>query len=177
MQSGLKQRLVFGVFTMILVVGCLALWLGFRAFTSVTVRQPDAYAMQSAGQLIVDHLRLHSGAWPRSWAELRDTCAETGMHIVSTNADSEIEELKKRIEIDWSADPESIRRLGLQADAVPATLVRLRSGSHASFVGAEPNQMIWDYLKKTTEPGRAANGSQPMRPETNSTSPAAGSRR
>jgi hypothetical protein len=177
MQRGLKRFVIFGALILALLAGCIVVWFGVRAYKSITVRQPNAYAMQSAGQLIVDHMRLHSGAWPRSWTDLRDTCAATGKQILSTNADSEIEELKKRVEIDWGADPKSLRRSILQGDRGPISVVRLRSGRRDCWVGAEPNQMIREYLKQAPEPNGAANGSQAIRAETIGTSSAAGSRR
>src|SRR6185437_6704318 len=106
MQARLKKPLLFGAIALALLTGCLVLWVGFSAVKSITVRQPNAYAMQSAGQLIVEHMRLHSGAWPRNWDDLRDTRQASRVQILSTNADAEIEELKRRVEIDWGADPQ-----------------------------------------------------------------------
>ena len=93
MRTRLKPFVLCGAL-LLAVVGCVtAVAIGLRAYRAVTVRQPNAYAMQSAGQLIVEHLRHHSGAWPRSWAELRDTCATAGTMILGADADAEIEEL------------------------------------------------------------------------------------
>lgn len=101
--------LLYGTF-LLAALGCVTAGVvGLRAYRAVTVRQPNAYAMQSAGQLIVEHLRLHSGARPRGWAELGDTCETTGTRILGADADAEIEELKSRVEVDWTADPEPIR--------------------------------------------------------------------
>jgi hypothetical protein len=156
---------------------CFAVWFGYAIHRVITVRKPNAYAMQSAGQLILDHMRLHSGRWPGSWAELQDTCDATGHHILATNAEGEIEELKRRVVIDWAADPASMARLARQGGPVALSVIKLRSGARDSFVGAEPNEMIWEYLRGNTERGGAANGSQPIPSETNSTSSAAGSGR
>jgi hypothetical protein len=111
--------------------------------------------------LVIEHLRLHAGVWPKSWDELRATCADTGTMMLSTNADTEIEELRKRIEIDWSVDPERIRQMRRQGEKAPVTLVRLKNSHHDWMVGAEPNQMIWDYLAGVSQPGRAPSAEQP----------------
>jgi hypothetical protein len=175
MQIALKRSLLCGAVFLSVVCASLALWFGVRAFKSVTVRQPNAYAMQAVGELIVEHMRLHSGAWPRSWKDLQNTCAVIGRGVFSTNADAEIEKLKKLIDVDWAADPEALRRVVIKGN--PISVVRLRSGRRDWFIGAGPNEIIAEYLKRTTEPGRAANGSQPSRPDVNSTPLAAGSRR
>ena len=99
-----RARRTFAIWTVVvLLAGAVAVTsvLGVRAYRVGMVRQSNAYAMQSAGQLIVEHMRLHPGAWPSNWAELRDTCAASNSGIFSTNADEEIAELKGRIEIDW----------------------------------------------------------------------------
>jgi hypothetical protein len=76
--------------------------------------------MQAVGELIVEHMRLHSGAWPRSWKDLQNTCAVIGRGVFSTNADAEIEKLKKLIDVDWAADPEALRRVVIKATPSPS---------------------------------------------------------
>lgn len=149
MRPAVRNIFLIGASILILATGGIVGWFGFGAYKSMTVRPTNAYAMQSVGQLIVEHMRLHSGAWPKSWTELRDTCATSRLNTFSTNADTEIEELKKRIEIDWSMNPERFRRVVLQSNNIPTSVVRLKDGRHDSFVGAEPNEMIYDYLTKT----------------------------
>jgi hypothetical protein len=172
----MKRFLVFSASTLALVVAGVVIWFGPGVYRSITVRQPNSYAMQSAGQLIIEHLRRHSGAWPKSWAELRETCAISGMQILAKTPDAEIAELKKRVEIDWSADPARLRDLVHQGDVARIAVVKLRSGRRDWFVGAEPNQMIGDYLKETAE-SDTAHGSPPWRSETNQTTSAPGSLR
>ena len=169
--------MLLSAFALTLVVAGLLAWIGFSTYRSVTVRKPNAYAMQSVGHLIVEHMRLHSGAWPRGWAELQDTCAKTGSRILATSAEAEIEELKGRVEVDWDVDPEGMRRSARRSDIAPISVVRLRSGRRDSFAGAEPNLLIWEYLKQTTEPVGPANRSQPVSLGTNSTPLPAGSGR
>lgn len=139
------ERLLRYAVVFLAAAGCLTAGvLGLHAYRGMTVRQRNAYAMQSAGQLIVEHLRLHSGAWPRCWAELRDTCATTSTRILGAEADAEIEELKRLVEVDWTTDTERLRR-----SPEPLVVVRLQNRRKDSFVGAEPNQMIWEYLRQT----------------------------
>jgi hypothetical protein len=153
MRSAIRNILLVGASILMLAAGGVVGWFGIGVYKAMAVRQPNAYAMQSAGQLIVEHMRLHSGAWPKSWTELRDTCATSHLNILSPNADTEIEELRKRVEIDWSVNPELIRRRVLQSNSIPISVVRLKDGRHDSFVGAEPNQMILNYLFKTNDSG------------------------
>lgn len=146
MQGRVKRRALFAASSLTVFVLGAAVVFGLHAYRSVSVRQPNAYAMQSAGQLIVEHMRLHSGAWPKSWAELRDTCATTGIRVVAADADAEIEELRRRVEIDWAVEPARFLE-----STQPIAVVRLRKGNMDWFVGVEPNQMIMNYLKRTTE--------------------------
>lgn len=167
-----KRLVIFATAAFVLTALCVVVWICFRTHQTITVRQPNAYAMQSAGQLIIEHLRLHSGAWPKSWDELRDTCAASKTMILANDAVTEIEKLKSRVEIDWNVDVETVRR----SDR-PVMVVRLRGGRMDSMEGAEPNEMVWEYLKDFTEPESAAKGSEQFRSEMNSTSSVAGSRR
>ncbi len=153
MRNGLKRWVSFAVLILAIAVLGMAVAAAVRVYRTVKVRQPEAHAMQSAGQLIVEHMRLHSGSWPRSWTDLRDTCEVTGTRILSTNADAEIAELMRRVKIDWTADPEHLRHSSLQGDSATVAVVQLRSGARAWFIGAEPNELILDYLRKTTEQG------------------------
>ena len=50
----------------------IAAILAFRLYLLIAVVTPVAYAMQSAGALVVEYLRRHGGELPQGWNDLRD---------------------------------------------------------------------------------------------------------
>jgi hypothetical protein len=110
---------------------------------------PDAYALQSTTQLIIEHLNRHQGAWPRSWDDLRSTLEVSRIGILSTNPAIEIEMLRRRVAIDWSVDTTRLQSAQATKDQPPFRVIWLQSGDSTHFSGMEPNQMIYDYLHRS----------------------------
>ena len=106
------------------------------------------------------HLRLHTNQWPRSWEDLEATYLvvqdkrfefKTNNEIVWRNRDitlvSTIEEMKSRLEIDWSIDVDALRRAKGTNGLLPFRVLRLKNGRRTAWEGLEPNMMIWEYLQ------------------------------
>lgn len=74
------------------------------------------------------------------------------MMILAATADGEIEQIRKRIEIDWDGGFDRMQSRVDQGLSIENTLVRLRSGRRDWFVSTEPNRMIYEYLRDNTEP-------------------------
>jgi hypothetical protein len=178
----------------VIVIAVLLAGVGFVVWFGYQVMQVprDAYAVWWTADLVVEHMEKHGGSWPRSWDELRVTSEQAYKGTASTNRDGtmivelrprdSIDELKQRVEIDWKADTKKLTQADFKEKGPPFRVIWLRNGKSTHYSGKEPNDMVLEYLKwkekerNSTEDG-SANGSQPVRSETNSTSPAAGSRR
>ncbi|MFN7139822.1 MAG: hypothetical protein ACK4UN_10825 [Limisphaerales bacterium] len=115
------------------------------------MRQPNAYAMDYAHLSLIEHMRMHNGKWPQSWDELSNTCASSNIGLLSSDPEFVIRELKQRVEIDWGSDPRQLLRFADEGKPLEGALIRLRSGRRDWFVGSEPNQKIYEYLKESTE--------------------------
>ncbi|MSR57560.1 MAG: hypothetical protein EXS05_07800 [Planctomycetaceae bacterium] len=104
-------------------------------------------------EMVIEHLRLHNGAWPRQWTDLRepfDRCVERSGRSWS------FDDLRSRVDVDWEADPKLLAR---QVDAngqATFRVVYLREGRLDQAVNAEPNQMILDYLRGDQQPNSDA---------------------
>ncbi len=174
-----------GVAGVILGVAFLFAW---AVYHTNYVMAPNAYAVWWTADLVIEHMETHAGAWPRNWEELQATSDQAYKGTTSTNHDgtliaefrprATIQELQKRVEIDWNADPLELAKTELQATGRPFRVIWLRNGKSTAYSGKEPNTMILEYLKwKENLPDGAANGNQSIRSETNRTSSTAGFRR
>lgn len=125
----------------------------FHHYWSVTV--PKADAAEWAGGMIVRHLKRTNGQWPRSWEDLRDDY-EAG--VAQVGRTWMFEDLVNRIVVDWDADPLQLAKAKPNDQEPPFHVVRARDGKDANWGGFEPNEMIFDYLRKhppTTQPSDA----------------------
>jgi hypothetical protein len=104
----------------VLSIIAVSLLLGFGLLIHATVKTvremaPNAYAVWWTVDLVIEHMEKNDGRWPRNWEDLRTTSERAYKGNVSTNSDgtwiaevrprASIEELRKRVEIDWLADP------------------------------------------------------------------------
>ncbi len=169
------------------VVAAAAAFFACAVYETTHVIVPNAYAAWWTADLVIDHMERHDGAWPHSWEELRATSEQTYKGTASTNRDgtmiaefrprASIEELQGRIDIDWSANPSELVKAQFKDSGPPFRVIRLRNGKSTHYAGKEPNEMVLEYLKwkaKKAEPGGPANLGQPVGPETNRNSAAAG---
>lgn len=123
---------------------------------------PDAYAMWDAGDLIVDYMGKHSDQWPSGWEELKrsfEACKGGDGEMRGQTFDG----IRNRIQIDWQASPQNALLHHTAFNSVTA-----KSGNHTTWEGAEPNEMIIQYLRKHVD---TAPSSRPDAPK--STQPVA----
>ncbi|MCW5557753.1 MAG: hypothetical protein KIT22_07970 [Verrucomicrobiae bacterium] len=136
---------------------------------------PNAYAVWWTADLVIEHMETHAGAWPRNWEELRLTSEIADRGTTSTNHGNpwiaefrpraSIEELQRRVEIVWQADPGQLVKSEFKPGEPPFQVIRLRNGKSHHYTGKEPNEMILDYLKwKQNEITGTADRSQPITP-------------
>lgn len=129
-----------------LLVGC-GIYYAARVYWIVYHNIPEAYAGWTTADLVLDHLEAHGGAWPTGWADLR----AAGEHRLEGHGPGpmrwDLGELERLVKVDWAADP---KQLAAMPDGHPPFHAITRAdGSDFPVVwqGAEPNQMILDYLK------------------------------
>ena len=120
----------------------------------------NAYATQGAADLIIHHLQLNSNHWPRSWSELNETYSKLARDYAQIDVNgriqwpgadgwvaSSLEEIHKRIEIDWNVELEILQKTKATNGLRPFRVVWLRDGTHTHWQGMEPNRIIWNYLQ------------------------------
>ena len=115
--------------------------LALRRVTQETI--PDAYAAEWVGGMVVHHMAANGGAWPTGWEDLRDDYEAS---VAEVGRPWTFEELRNRVQVDWSADPRRLAEAVPPAKGPPFRVIWLRSGSNAHWRGFEPNQTVYDYL-------------------------------
>jgi hypothetical protein len=133
----------------LLIVGGVG-WFGYSMYRYATVTVPNAYAQWGAAELVIIHMKLNNGAWPKSWDDLEPIDAAYNTHW-NLYGGSDFKALKELIEIDWKADPAALRRASVTRDGdpngdPPFRVIWRRDGGKSHWEGAEPNQMIADYF-------------------------------
>lgn len=169
-----KRNLVVVVLLLLLAGMGFVVWFGYQ----VMQVPRNAYAVWWTADLVIEHMEKNGGSWPRSWDELRATSDHAYKGTVSTNRDGtmiaefrpreSIDELKRRVEINWSADPKELVKAEFKGTALPFRVIWLRNGRSTHYAGKEPNDMVLQYLKwKEKEEGLAPPPSSPRRQEAN----------
>lgn len=123
-------------------------WYAYRFYWALGTGVPNSYAVMCAGELICQYMRTHENQWPASWDDLQPVYDKT--YAASYGGDSFFEDMKVRVAVDWSARPHELLKQGQQAksegESVPFRAVWLVDGSTVHWHGAEPNQIIYEYL-------------------------------
>ncbi|HAU37543.1 MAG TPA: hypothetical protein DCX07_07465 [Phycisphaerales bacterium] len=116
--------------------------IAIRHCLKITV--PNAYAVWWVADMVIEHMEANDGAWPSGWNDLRDDyewCTKKAGRSWT------FEELRSRVEVDWSADPSRLLKTAPQFQDKPFRVIWLRDGSNAYWAAHEPNTMILEYLK------------------------------
>jgi hypothetical protein len=122
---------------------------GWMAYQHITEVVHDSYAVWWVAGMVIEHVDANAGQWPQSWEELRDdyqTCVERLGEPWS------FEELRSRVCVDWTANATDLRKSALESDKAKFRVVWLADGSSVHWEGAEPNQLIYEYLSKNRRP-------------------------
>jgi hypothetical protein len=151
--SRAKRRLIVGL---LIVIVAIVVWAALAFVQAVLDVPRQAYAVWWTADLFIAYIEHHDGAWPRSWEDLRPFVEGTlevsesrdrhGRRIVEFRPKASIEELQRRVVIDWNADTRKLLEAPLVADGPPFRVIYLRNGKSRHYEGREPNQMIRDYL-------------------------------
>lgn len=134
-----------------LVAGVALLYKLVVALTGLPDTVRDSYAQWRVADMVVQYLEWNDGNWPRCWEDL-----DEARHVIASNWP--FEDLRARVEIDFAADPEALTN----ADP-PVRVIRLVNGKRHHWSGAEPNEIIRQYLRDRSRhpPGHA----YPKRPD------------
>jgi hypothetical protein len=145
-----RRRSIVGLFLVTVLVATV--WFAYSLYS--TWRSiPDAYAAWDTGTLIVEYLETHDHQWPLSWEELLSATAtieEHGRLLRGSDGKGGMiyGDLRERVAVDWNADVRAIAVFDWKKDKL--RLVTRADGTEFPVVweGAEPNAMIWGYLKE-----------------------------
>ena len=130
----------------LVAITALVLWIGRSLFEAYQAPW-DSYATWDGANLIIDHLRDHNGEWPKDWNDINLALQKRGQ----TRGGQSIDELKRRLTIDFNAEPAKLVTEIAQGDQPPFNVIRLRNGKQTHWAGAEPNGLIYDYLTNPEE--------------------------
>ncbi len=121
------------------------------AYGAVT-QIPEAYAAWDSATLVIEFMDTHEGTWPRSWDDVF-SAAKTlpkdnrGLRGHDSNTLTRIASL---VRIDWSADPQTLTHARPTSKKIPFRVITRADGSdfRTLWSGAEPNTLVWEYLKQ-----------------------------
>ena len=149
MKKPIKRILIAVAVVVVAVVG----YIGFDMVRTVT-QIPEAYAAWDSASLLVEFMETHDGAWPTSWDELFSAARtlpteDRALRGCSTN---NLHKIAQLVRIDWSADPQELAQAKPEAQSIPFRVVTRADGSDfpTLWSGAEPNRLIWKYLKENS---------------------------
>jgi len=117
----------------------------------VTEEVPNCYAVWWVAGMVIDHMETHDGEWPRGWDDLRESYVNEAKKASYPRPPAypwPFDELRRRIEIDWNAEPRNLASADSRPGEPPFRVIWLRDGSQSYWSGAEPNQLILEYLKR-----------------------------
>jgi len=169
MKKPIKRILIAVAVVVVAVVG----YIGFDMVRTVT-QIPEAYAAWDSASLLVEYMETHDGAWPTSWDELFSAARtlpreDRALRGHSTN---NLDKIAQFVRIDWHANPQELAQARLEADSIPFRVVTRADGSDfpTLWSGAEPNTLIWEYLKEKTS-NTSLHGSTESRASASSSAP------
>lgn len=147
---GRKRKIVLLIVSAIVAIGG---YVGYTVLHIASQSVRDSYAVEWVAGMVIDHMKAHDGAWPASWEDLKDDYESATKEVGQPWT---FEELRNRVDVDWSADPNKLLQATPREDGPPFHVIWLRDGSHVSWQGYEPNGMILRYLKASKRQGEKA---------------------
>jgi len=103
--------------------------------------------------MVVKYMERNEGRWPNDWDDLKEPY-ELG--VAQVGRPWTFDELRSRVDVDFSADPNELAKARLHNGRVPFRVISLRSGYYHYWEGSEPNVRIWEYLQKRARGSAAA---------------------
>jgi hypothetical protein len=152
----MRRRTRWIIFVVLATIVGVVSWIGYGVYRSVDSFM-DGYALWDTGDLLVEYMKTHNDRWPASWSDLRpsfDKLVDKDGNDGHLRHGSRLEDLSRRVSIDWTADPLDVIRKGRDRRAV-----RAFSGNPPIWDSADPSNMVADYLKSraATQPTSLPN--------------------
>ncbi|MCE9607399.1 MAG: hypothetical protein K8U03_21140 [Planctomycetia bacterium] len=116
-------------------------WYAYHRVKSIV---GDAYAVWWVADLVIHHLDANDLVWPKDWSDLQDDFEEL---TTKEGRPWTFEELRARVEVDWTADSGNLKTLAERSPRKPLRVIWLRDGTDVFYEGKEPNEMIAEYLR------------------------------
>ena len=117
---------------------------------------PEAYAAWDCATLAIEFMDTHDGAWPRSWDELFSSVQTmtNGSRVLRGHSGENIRQISELTRVVWDADRQGLLRVNDDDTGLRVPVITRPDGSAFKTVwaAAEPNAMIWDYLKTRSAP-------------------------
>lgn len=120
---------------------------------------PDAYAKWDVGDMIIDYLTTHPGKWPAEWDDLRPSFEKLKFNRESGSGYMRggltFNDIRSRIGIDWTAQPAELAKAEPNDNEPPFRVIWPLDGNSTTWAGAEPNEMVLEYLRNGPPGGEA----------------------
>jgi hypothetical protein len=142
-------KIITGGVLVLLVVAVVAFgWLMYKSLEAVW----DSYAEWDVALACIHHMKKHAGSWPKNWSELESAYKTTP----DLRGPHGWQDVTNRVDVDFAFVPSGLARHKAGAAEPPARVIWLRNGKTHYWTSAEPNALVFDYLKT-----QAANQSPP----------------
>ena len=151
-----SRRLRIALITVLIVVAIGLVGFGVNFYLNFVNVMRDLYTPSQAANLVILHLKVNHGTWPRSWEELHRTFLE------QDGADCNWEELPRRVGIDFTADPAKLATAEQRNGDATFRVVWSLAYPDARLPN-DPNRSLLQYLSEHKRKPDASN-EQPQGP-------------
>ena len=140
-QFGLRHVL----FGMIVIAGLIwSMKLGFSNAKHNIEATKSSYAALLVARMCVEHMKANELAWPKNWDELHDHYESCRVHARQSWT---FQDLKKRVAIDWHAEP---RHLAEDSECI----IWVATDPNFEFHGLSPNQILLQFVDSVESSNR-----------------------
>lgn len=150
MNKPIKHALI-PVFFFVLVG---VVYVGYGIWRTAFKGTTEAYAAWDCASLVVEYMDTHSGRWPQSWEDLFSAARTLphGDRALRGHSIENLQRISQLVRVDWDADPQKLAQATLEGKRIPFSVISRSDGSPFPMVwqGAEPNTLVWEYLKQKT---------------------------
>jgi hypothetical protein len=127
------------VLTALVAIVCVGIF-----YVSEALEAPwDSYATWDGANLVITHLHSHNNEWPSGWGDLEAAMRSGAVLMRGGNS---FDRFQDRLEIDFNVNPKEFAAASPTAPQGLPKVIRLRNGKDTHWEGAEPNEMIHQYL-------------------------------
>jgi hypothetical protein len=128
--------------TLALIAGVLA---AVKVYRDIDDLVRDCYAQWWVAGMVNTFMDFNDGQWPQSWEDLEEPYE---IHAARAGRPWTFDDLRSRVEVDFSANPEELAKTALNDGKATFRVVYLRNGKQHHYEGTEANSLIWEHLQK-----------------------------